>query len=154
MKLPHPPPNTSDLFTRLPPDSIGRILDHQSGPLVKDAYLHWDELRHREPPEGLDHEQWWLRIKWGRLGLLQSLPLRDKAGRPFVFGVPEPVQIDLHHLDQDAAGKILSATQPATPALRDDYLLRSLIEEAITSSQLEGASTTHKVAAAMLREGR
>ena len=154
MKLPHSPPNTSDLFTRLPPDKIGRILDHQSGPLVKDAYLHWDELRHRDPPEGLDHEQWWLGIKWGRQGLLQSLPLRDKAGRPFVFGVPEPVQIDLHHIDQDAAGKILSATQPATPAHKDDYLLRSLIEEAITSSQLEGASTTRKVAAAMLREGR
>ena len=154
MKLPHPPPNTSDLLATLPAGMVSRILELQSGPLVKDAYLHWDELRHREPPEGLDHEQWWLGIKWGRQGLLQSLPLWDKTGQAFMFGVPEPVQIDLHHIDQDAAGKIRSANQPATPAHRDDYLLRSLIEEAITSSQLEGASTTRKVAAAMLREGR
>ncbi|MDP1644347.1 MAG: hypothetical protein Q8K35_03935 [Thiobacillus sp.] len=42
-------------------------------------------------------------------------------------------------------------------ALRADqgrYLISSLIEEAITSSQLEGASTTRRVAEAMLREGR
>jgi Fic family protein len=33
-------------------------------------------------------------------------------------------------------------------------VLRSLQEEAITSSQLEGAATTHKVAKHMLREQR
>lgn len=154
MKLPDHPPNASDLLATLSPAMMRQILERQAGPLVKDAYLHWDELRHRDPPEGLTHEQWWQGIKWGRQGLMQPLPLRDKAGHAFVFGSPEPVQIDLHHIDQDAAGRILSATQPATPAHRDDYLLRSLIEEAITSSQLEGASTTRKVAAAMLREGR
>ncbi|MFL5320077.1 MAG: Fic family protein, partial [Myxococcaceae bacterium] len=47
----------------------------------------------------------------------------------------------------------------ADPALaqretRDRYLLRSLAEEAITSSQLEGASTTRKVAKEMLLTGR
>ncbi len=40
------------------------------------------------------------------------------------------------------------------PERRDAFLLRSIIEEAVTSSQLEGASTTRKVAVAMLREGR
>jgi hypothetical protein len=78
----------------------------------------------------------------------------DQAGRPFLFAAPEPVQIDLHHIDQDAAGEIQSATETATPAARDRYLLRSIIEEAITSSQLEGASTTRRVAAEMLRSGR
>jgi Fic family protein len=62
--------------------------------------------------------------------------------------------IDLHHLDQDAAGEIRAATESATPANRNRYLLKSVIEEAITSSQLEGASTTRKVAAQMLRSGR
>jgi Fic family protein len=37
---------------------------------------------------------------------------------------------------------------------RDRYLVSSLIEESITSSQLEGAATTHKVAKEMLRQGR
>jgi Fic family protein len=154
MKLPHRPPDTSYLFAILEPGDIQKILALQPGPLVREAYLHWDELRHRDPPEGLDHEKWWLGIKWARQAILKPLPFVDKDGRPFCFGSPEPVQIDLHHIDQDAAGEIKSATDTATPATRDRYLLKSVIEEAITSSQLEGASTTRKVAAEMLRTGR
>ncbi|WP_243323892.1 Fic family protein [Geothrix sp. SG200] len=154
MKLPHPPPDISSLLSVIEPGDIQKILEHQPGPLVKDVYLHWEELRHRDPPEGLDHELWWLGVKWARQALLKPLPLLDKEGRPFFFGAPEPVQIDLHHIDQDAAGEIKSATETATPATRDRYLLKSVIEEAITSSQLEGASTTRRVAAEMLRSGR
>jgi len=131
-----------------------RLFQKQITPLVKGQYLHWDQLRHREPPEGLTVEQWWLGIRMARKGLLQPLPLLDKTGRPLVFGMPEPVLIDLHHIDQDAAGQIRSTTLVATPGNRDRYVLQSLFEEAITSSQLEGAATTRKVAEAMLREGR
>ena len=84
----------------------------------------------------------------------QILPLLVKEGRPIVFGTPEPVQIHLHHIDQDAAGTLRSETEGPTGAYKDEYLLRSLFEESITSSQLEGASTTRRVAEAMLREGR
>lgn len=154
MKLPHSPPDISRLLSTLEAGHIQKILELQPGPLVKDAYLHWDELRHREPPEGLDLERWWLGLRWARQALLQPLPLLDKKGHPFFFGTPEPVQIDLHHIDQDAAGEIKSATETTTPATRDRYLLKSVIEEAITSSQLEGASTTRRVAAEMLRSGR
>ena len=42
----------------------------------------------------------------------------------------------------------------ANQATRDQYVMRSLIEESITSSQLEGASTTRDVAKRMIREGR
>lgn len=154
MKLPHRPPDISALFNLLEPGDIQEILHLQPGPLVRDAYLHWDELRHRVPPEPLDHEKWWLGITWARQALSKPLPLLDKSGLPFRFGSPEPVLIDLHHIDQDAAGEIRSASEAATPATRDRYLLKSVIEEAITSSQLEGASTTRKVAAEMLRSGR
>jgi len=154
MKPPSLPPDPSDLFASLEPGDVQKILGVQPGPLVREAYLHWDELRHRTPPAGLDHEKWWLGIKWARQAILKPLPLLDKAGRPLLFGSPEPVQIDLHHIDQDAAGEIRSATDTATPVARDRYLLGSVIEEAITSSQLEGASTTRRVAADMLRTGR
>ncbi|WP_306590966.1 Fic family protein [Geothrix sp. 21YS21S-4] len=153
MKLPHSPPPLSDLLSSIGPGDLPKILESQSGPLVHEAYLHWDELRHREPPSGLDHETWWLGLRLARQALLKPLPLLDKKGQPFFFGSPDPVQIDLHHIDQDAAGEIQSATE-TTPASRDRYLLKSVIEEAITSSQLEGASTTRKVAAEMLRSGR
>jgi Fic family protein len=46
------------------------------------------------------------------------------------------------------------ADQVTNPAVRDRYIINSLIEESITSSQLEGAATTMRVAKEMLRSGR
>lgn len=131
------------------------VLGHVRSPVIKGQYLHWDELRHREPPEKLSLENWWLTLKVARQSLYRKLPLlRDKTGNTFVFGMPEPVLVDLHHIDRDAAGEISSAADVTTPGQRDRYLRHSLVEEAITSSQLEGASTTRQAAKSMLREGR
>ena len=47
-----------------------------------------------------------------------------------------------------------SCEQVTSPATRDTYLFRSIVEEVITSSQLEGGSTTRKVAKAMIQKGR
>lgn len=134
-------------------DAMGRVMQNAS-PLVNGAYLHWDEVRHRAPPEGLLPEHWWVGIKFARRGMLRPLPLLDKAGQPFVFSMPEPILIHLHHIDRDAAGEIRSVADVAAKENQAGYLINSLIEEAITSSQLEGAATTRKVAEAMLREGR
>lgn len=154
MKIPQIPQTISALADKWLPHCLEAFAREGVGPLVRGAYLHWDELRHREPPPGLEREAWWLGIKLARQGNATPLPLLDKEGRPFVFGVPEPVQIHLHHIDQDAAGTLRSAVEGPTPSHGEEYLLRSLIEESITSSQLEGASTTRRVAEAMLREGR
>ena len=153
MKLPENAPDLDQLFQRLDPSTLPDIVQNAT-PLIKGRYLHWDELRYREPPEGLSHEMWWARVLFGRIPLMQQLPLLDKRGEPFNFATPSPVLIDLHHIDRDAAGQIHN---PIGEPIHEDpnrYLLSSLIEEAITSSQLEGAATTRKVAAAMLREGR
>jgi len=45
-------------------------------------------------------------------------------------------------------------SEVSNPETNTRYLVRSLIEEAITSSQLEGASTTHKKAIEMFRSGK
>ncbi|HYN83282.1 MAG TPA: hypothetical protein VES88_17520 [Gemmatimonadaceae bacterium] len=60
----------------------------------------------------------------------------------------------LHKIDRDASGNIDGSEQVANPSTRNTYLFKSLVEEAITSSQLEGAATTRKVAKAMIQEGR
>lgn len=154
MEVPRQPPEISSIIKNvvsLPPQEWGWA---SLGPLVRGAYLHWDELRHREPPPGLSHETWWLGLRMARRANSNDLPLLDKAGLAFTFAVPEPVQIHLHHIDQDAAGTLKSATEGPTVGHGNEYLLHSLFEEAITSSQLEGASTTRRVAEAMLREGR
>jgi Fic family protein len=154
MKRPKQPKPFFQILAEAQREDFERLVGQQVGPLVTGRYLHWDELRHRTPPEELSHDLWWLGIKLARNALAQPLPLLDKSGKPFTFGVPESVQIDLHHVDQDAAGQIRAPSEVTTPERRDSYLLRSLIEEAVTSSQLEGASTTRRVAVDMLREGR
>lgn len=152
MKIPLSPPDAVELLQKHMPD-FGRIAPHIS-PLVSGKYLHWDELRHRPAPEGLSSEQWWLAVALGRQPLLKELPLLDKDGQPFRFGTPEPVLVHLHHLDRDAAGEIRAPAAAPIQESKDRYLLHSLIEEAISSSQLEGASTTRRVAEDMLRSGR
>lgn len=153
MKRPMATPNFLDLVRRIDPGELCRLLTN-STPLPTGKYLHWDELRRRKPPEGLSSELWWLSVWFARSAGLQALPLIDKVGEPFMLATPEPVLVHLHHIDRDAAGQIQSPEATPVHESRKRYLLHSLIEESITSSQLEGASTTRKVAEAMLLEGR
>lgn len=117
-------------------------------------YPHWDKLRHLSPPAGFTLEDWWFAIKLQRTAASKPVPLLDKQGRPFRFCVPDLVQAEFHEIDVGAGGS-LGVPEPITnPQTRDRYLIRSLIEEAITSSQLEGAVTTREVAKEMIRSGR
>lgn len=130
------------------------VLQTRTGPTPRGEYFHWDKLRHLSPPKDLSVEEWWLAIKLARTSLYRPLPFTDKHGRHFQYAMPDSVLKLLHKADRDASAQIQAAEQIANPQTRDTYLISSLIEEAITSSQLEGASTTRKVAKEMLREGR
>ena len=121
---------------------------------TSDRYLHWDELRRRPPPDGLTHEEWWVAEKIRRTVSAQEIPLRDDSQAPFGYSLPAPVQELLHRIDLSAGGRVGMPAQITNPETRDQYYVASLIEEAITSSQLEGASTTRQVAKEMIRSGR
>lgn len=153
MKIPITPPSVDRMLEQLAQDELGKIFQH-ANPLPTGKYLHWDDLRHRSPPDGLSSEKWWLAVSLARGSISQPLPFTDKEGHPFRLATPEPLLVHLHHMDRDAAGQIKSPTSSSIHENRERYLLHSLIEESITSSQLEGASTTRKVAEAMLREKR
>lgn len=153
MKMPQKPPSVEAL-TRKCMESNGFSDLFRCAVESADDYLHWDKLRHLPPPGDLTSEEWWLGIKLRRQGMLKPLPLLDKAGTPFRFGVPDLVQKELHDIDM-GAGRSIGIPEPITnPQTRDKYLVRSLMEEAITSSQLEGAATTREVAKEMIRTGR
>ena len=117
-------------------------------------YLHWDKLRHLEPPLGLSHRQWWCAIKMNRSSQYRQLPLKDDTGRAFQYTLADPIPETLHEIDTGAGGRIEMAEPITNPETKDRYLVGSLIEEAITSSQLEGAATTRLVAKEMLRTER
>ncbi|MDE2764612.1 MAG: hypothetical protein OXQ94_00030 [Gemmatimonadota bacterium] len=60
--------------------------------LVVGRYLHWDNMRHREPPEGLSHEGWWLGTRLARLSAREIVPFRSKEGYPFSLVHAAPVR--------------------------------------------------------------
>ncbi|WP_089723784.1 Fic family protein [Candidatus Thiosymbion oneisti] len=157
MKIPLPPPDYDKLGRSVVgtgAEHLRRLLSASIGPAPGGHYLHWDELRHKTPPAGFSHADWWFAVKSARRLLYKPLPLQDKADRPFRFVLADPILSRLHRIDRDASGQIRLEAPIANSETRDTYLVSSLVEEAITSSQLEGASTTRHVAKEMLRRGR
>lgn len=154
MKIPENAPQLHELMDDLSPDELaaafGIAID-----IDDQRYLHWDQLRHRNPPPGLDHRQWWAGIKIGRSRSARRVEgLQTASGSAFHFGLPDNVLEGAHAIDSQARGNIGLVEPSVSGEDRNRYMVSSLIEEAITSSQLEGAATTRKVAADMLRSGR
>jgi len=111
-------------------------------------YLYWDELRYRiEDPER--RKQFWTVIKILRQMRYEHIPFRT-LDLKYSF-IPEIIR-GLHTIDRYLSGTI----QIHNKAIRmeQSYIINSLMEEAISSSILEGAATTRKAAKEMLREGR
>lgn len=151
MKLPVPAPDVNKLFANTPAHKLFDLIGSRMGPEINGAYEHWDKLRHRAPPAGLSSEDWWLAIKLQRQALQRALPLTDKQHQPFLVAITDTMQRRLHFIDREAAGAIKGMEESGG---QNRFLIRSLIEEAMTSSQLEGASTTRAVAKEMLSTGR
>ena len=158
MKIPDTPPNQEKVVEKiLKQQSTEKLfkLFNEFGPTdYKDRYLHWDKLKYYEAPEDFTIEEYWVGTKFARSKLLKKLPLHDKEQQPFWFGLPDSVLKMLHELDQNAGGRIRMSEPIANSNTRNTYLINSLIEEAIHSSQLEGAVTTRKVAKEMIRQNR
>jgi Fic family protein len=153
MKIPVSPPPWDELFHRNA-ELLGTLFGDNIGPEAKGVYEHWDHLRHLTPPAGLTAEQWWFALKCARLTLQRKLPLQDKQHRPFTLTLSNSIQRRLFLVARDAAGALRGENRIQSDAMREQYLVRSLMEEAMTSSQLEGAATTTQVAKDMLRSGR
>ena len=83
--------------------------------------------------------------------LFRSLGLE---GHPFWFCQPPLLLRGLYQIDRQAGASVLAPKAFSTVASRDRHRLSSLMEEAITSSQMEGAATTRDVAKAMIRSQR
>lgn len=154
MRIPRKGPKFMDLIGTVPPERMSALFKVSPGPTFSGDYLHWEDLQYREPPEGISRDEWWFLAKLNRQTLRSPVPLVDKGNARFAFVVVDPIPESLHQIDLRAGGKIQMPEQVTNPNTRDQYYVSSLIEEAITSSQLEGATTTRQVAKEMLRTGR
>lgn len=157
MKKPISPPNFPQLIESIAfsgHEKVIQLLEYRKPVDDKGRYLHWDKLRHLEPPDGITSEEWWYTIKLSRLSSNKLLPLKDINGNPPGVGTPDIVWRELHWLDRYTAGNIQSNDAITNTQTRNTYLIRSLVEEAINSSQIEGASTTRHEAKEMIRQDR
>lgn len=159
--MPEQPKHYEEIFLNLMQDKqkgftvYNDILRAIKTPLLNGRYLHWDEVRFRPPPPNLTPELVWLGLKYRRAAAARYLPMKDQRDfLPFQFGMVDTIVELLHFVDQNAAGRIEMPDPVVNPQTRDSYLVSSLIEESIRSSQLEGAATTREVAREMLRTGR
>ncbi|MEZ6194385.1 MAG: Fic family protein [Planctomycetota bacterium] len=126
----------------------------QVGPTIGGRYLHWDDLRRRKAPDELNHEAWWYLIKGARERYRREVPLKTEFGRPFYFSNLDEILEAEHRADGVLLGNVGVLPGLLDTQHRDRYLQRSLVEEAISSSQIEGATTTRHVAKDMILKGR
>ena len=155
MRKPPEPPNW---FEYLEGDALQRITSPEVSDFVRranDAYLHWDRVRYHELPPSIKPEEAWAAIKLSRSPQLRQLPLSlyATAQNMRYWSPPKHLQW-LHEIDQKAGGTIGTMSGQAIPDDNERYLFNSLMEEAIASSRLEGASSTREKAKRMLRTKR
>lgn len=148
-------PSIDELGDKLDADALVATIGAPVDPRTRERYLHWDKLRHLDPPTGLSSEQWWLQVKTAREFELREIPLADSSGNRFRFSLPDSMLRSLHHVDQRCGGEV-AMDEVVTSERRAGrrFLVNSLMEEAIRSSQLEGATTSRVVAKDLLRSGR
>ncbi|WAI00533.1 Fic family protein [Methanogenium organophilum] len=116
----------------------------------KFRYIHWDDLRRRDLP--FQRELFWMLLKTIRNPASVKINIGDEL---FTFVALEKFQWKLHQIDKESPAPIDSLIgQTPSESSKRQYLANSIMEEAIASSQLEGAATTRQVAKKFLREGK
>lgn len=114
---------------------------------VNETFEYWDTIKYKRCPEGCTPQQLWTYVKaarvksmmsvWGKYGI--SLTLTNQMQRM------------CHEIDMNW-GRSWGTDSIIGDENKEQYLVGSLMEEAIYSSQMEGAATTRKVAKEMLRK--
>ena len=133
-------------------DIINLLNDCRFPPIIErinNECLYWDKVKHLEIPKGITHEKLWKLIKLRRSFI--SIPFVFQEYK-FHYYITNATQERLHYFDMNFGGT-LGANSPIPAEDKHRYLVSSLMEEAIASSQMEGASTTRKKAKDMLRKG-
>lgn len=121
---------------------------------ANNEYMYWDDLKYQPLPEKITPDQAWSLVKVSRVLQIKYISLTDSKERRFGYWLPDCVLRDIHFIDRQAGGSILVDDPSVHSEEKRRYMIRSLVDEAISSSQIEGAVTTSVVAKEMLRTGR
>jgi Fic family protein len=147
-----PPINRED-FERILDLTIDEDFKLFANDINKD-YLYWDRFKYQRIPKGEKPESAWHALKFIRRSSTNPIPLEWNKDINFSYWLPDIAQELLHFIDKHCSGTILVDEPSFNKKERQRYLIRSIEEEAIASSLLEGAATTRKKAKEMFRKSR
>ena len=142
-----PPKLTSSLLnaavTRMrEPEVMESISD------INQRYLYWSDVKYRKAGT-ITGKELWAAVRLSRYSLYAYVWPAYQISVP----VTNHMQEMCHNFDMNFGG--VWGTDSIIPKDgQEKFLNSSIMEEAIASSQIEGASTTRKVAKEMLRRGR
>ncbi len=113
---------------------------------INNDYLYWDKVKYKSK----EHSpvDLWYAIKVSRMLKSFTLPFGKYN---FSFTNTDYLQKSLHYFDLNIGGS-LGSNVGIVETEKSKYLINSIMEEAISSSQMEGAATTRKKAKEMLQK--
>jgi Fic family protein len=115
---------------------------------INEEYEYWDSVKYKKIPDGCTSAQeLWARVKASRI----TTTIYTWEKYAVAFGLTNKMQRMCHEFDMNFGGSWGNSAVISSKN-RERYLIGSLMEEAIFSSQMEGAATTRKVAKEMLRK--
>jgi Fic family protein len=115
---------------------------------INDKYYYWDKVKYQNVDCSYSPIDLWTAVKLSRHIDYKYLKFGDYT---FSFTQTDFIQRVLHEFDLNVGGNL--GSQKLMPEEdKDKYLVSSIMEEAIASSQMEGAVTTRKKAKEMLRK--
>ncbi len=123
--------------------------------LVKKAnseYLHWDKFRYQPMPQNINPETAWAFLKMARMTGRENIGVIDEYNNPFSIFLTKEHMKELSFIDSHSSGTIVTGEGMPDDTSKDRLVINGLIEEAISSSQIEGANTTRKVAKNMIEQ--
>ncbi len=148
------PPRADNIFQKIDCKEFSEFLLKYSAVDSKGRYLHWNEFKWRVG-SGDDPKKAWFATKMNRMNLLKNLELYDKAGKNFKFCVPDSLRSKIYQIEKLAGSNVTAIPNTDDLNIQNSFLVSSLLmEEAISSAQLEGANTTRRIAKEMLESER
>ncbi len=118
-------------------------------------YIYWDNVKYKEPaPVGITKEELWKLVKIVRGSQSIKSPIKNKSGDNFKWIKIPCLEEFFHEIDMNTGGELFVRKSDIDKQNKQKLISRGIMEEAIASSQLEGAATSRQVAKRMLRDGR
>ena len=154
MRKPPKPPDIHEVEMQLVKEvfSTPKAMDFLNH--AKSRYVPWSKFKNLNAPQGQDRKVLWAAAKLMRkLNQVQLTIESIDQSYHFSFAQNDQILRQLHLFDMNIGGSMEGkAIIPSED--RERYLISSIMEEAIASSQLEVAVTTREAAKEMLRKER